>query len=203
MNTYIATFTGRQLGAVGIFHPCKVEVQGKDEQSASLALYDTHEHITGLVLTPKLMGAFLKAYLTCSLWSSVGDDGEPLDRNYSLSDFSHEALTKAQADCKAFQLGNAGTMALAELSGEQVGHNLWLNRNGHGSGFWDEYSQTTCEAYEAEQAIAIGSRDFSKRDALNQSCICPYHACQRLSDASKSTGSVDLYVGDDGQLHFS
>lgn len=153
------------------------------------------------------MTPFLKSYLTCALWSSTdnADDsgGEPLDRNYSLSDIAPESLARAQADCEAFQRDNADTLALAELSDERAGHCLWLNRNGHGSGFWDEYSQATCDTYEAEQAIAIGSRDFSKRDALDQSCNCKYHACQRLSDASKAMGSADLYVGDDGQLHFS
>lgn len=77
------------------------------------------------------------------------------------------------------------------------GHNFWLNRNGHGSGFWDRYSQTTCE----EQAIAVVSRDFSKRDALNQTCSCRYHVCQRLSEACKPYGSVDLYIGDDGLIY--
>jgi len=125
------------------------------------------------------MGAFLKSYLTCALWSSTdnADDsgGQPLDRNYSLSDLAPEALAKAQADCEAFQRDNAETLELASLSAERAGHCLWLNRNGHGSGFWDEYM------------------DDSPEDK----------ACQRLSDASEALGSADLYVGDNGQLYFA
>jgi len=149
------------------------------------------------------MTPFLSSYLTCALWSSIGEDDEPLDRKFSISDISPESIAKAEKACADFQSANSELLALAELSDERAGFCLWLNRNGHGSGFWDEYSQTTCEAYEREQAIAIGSRDFSKRDALDATCNCKYHACQRLSIASKALGETDICVGDDGNLYFS
>jgi len=46
MNTYTATFAGRELGAIGIFQSFSVEVKAKDVEAAKLKLYDTHEHIT-------------------------------------------------------------------------------------------------------------------------------------------------------------
>lgn len=49
---YKATFTGREVGAIGIFHKIETEVDGENEESARLALYDRFEHITGLTLTP-------------------------------------------------------------------------------------------------------------------------------------------------------
>ena len=49
---YLATFTGRQLGAIGIVYPCRVEVEADDPEAARLKLYDTHEHLSGLRLTP-------------------------------------------------------------------------------------------------------------------------------------------------------
>jgi len=122
-----------------------------------------------------IMNAFLKSYLTCALWSSTDENGQPLDSNYSISDIAPEALAKAQADCDAFQRDNEKDLELAKLTDERAGFCLWLNRNGHGSGFWDEYM------------------DDSEADK----------ACQRLSEASKALGSADLYVGDNGQLHFS
>jgi len=127
---------------------------------------------------------------------------DPLDRNYSLSDISPDALARAEKDCQAFQRENETALALSGLTDERAGHSLWLNRNGHGSGFWDEYSQTTCEANEREQAIALGSRDFSKRDALKLTCNCPYHACERLSDSARAMGTCDVLPGDDGKLYF-
>lgn len=49
---YLATFTGRLVGAIGIFYGHSVEVEGETEEAARLALYDTHDHITGLSLEP-------------------------------------------------------------------------------------------------------------------------------------------------------
>lgn len=118
-----------------------------------------------------------------------------------MDDLAPQTLIDAARDCATFEREQRETIEQANLSTDQVGHSLWLNRNGHGSGFWDIYSQTTCDAYEAEQAIAIQTRDFSKREALNQTCPCPYHVCQRLSQAAKALGSLDLYVGDDGRIY--
>ena len=149
------------------------------------------------------MNTFLSSYIATALWSSMDDDGRPLDDNFRPDAIPAAELAKAETDCAAFQEANATDLDLSKLSDDRAGHNLWLNRNGHGAGFWDEYSQTTCEANEREQTIAMGTRDFSKRDKLKETCNCPYHACERLSDAARSLGSVDIYVGDDGHLYFS
>ncbi len=39
-------------------------------------------------------------------------------------------------DCEAFQAANVAD--LAEMADSRAGFCFWLNRNGHGSGFWDE-----------------------------------------------------------------
>jgi hypothetical protein len=41
-------------------------------------------------------------------------------------------------DCRQFQADNAEDLSESGLSTERAGHDFWLNRNGHGSGFWDE-----------------------------------------------------------------
>jgi len=148
------------------------------------------------------MSSFLKSYLTCALWSSTDDNENPLDKHFTIADFPPSEIAKAEKVCAEFQADNATDLELAKLTDERAGHCLWLNRNGHGSGFWDEYSQTTCERYNQEQTIAMGTRDFSKRDALKTTCNCPFHACERLSDASHKLGTSDVYVGDDGSLYF-
>jgi hypothetical protein len=126
------------------------------------------------------LSSFCRAYLACALWSSTDEltpsGGNPLDDNYGLDDFAPESIDKAIAVCLAFQLANVQDLILAEMTDERAGHCLWLNRNGHGSGFWDEY----------------------RRDDSPQ-----YLACQRLSDASKAIGSSDAYIGDDGKIYLS
>lgn len=73
---------------------------------------------------------FTAAYLECALWASTDYDGSPI-----YGDWAPDALKVAQADCKAFYEAAGGDFG--GLSDEQAGHDFWLTRNGHGSGFWD------------------------------------------------------------------
>lgn len=117
------------------------------------------------------LDTFTRAYLECALWSSMDHStpsgGEPLDRRFGVSDFTLSALSQAVADCAAFQADNAADLsAVAEICDtSRAGFLFWLNRNGHGSGFWDEVG---------------GGHEL--RATFN-----------RLSDASKIWGSCDLY----------
>lgn len=76
----------------------------------------------------------LKHYFIAALWSSTGPDDEPLDRDYGPEDISLKTAKQAVKDVKAFDdaCPDYGT-----LDFEQVGHDLWLTRNRHGTGFWD------------------------------------------------------------------
>lgn len=91
---------------------------------------------------------FVQAYIECALWSSLDNadesGGEPLDRNYDTDDMTRACKKQMRADCDDF-------VALCEREGqtwdyqgnreytddERAGHDFWLTRNGHGSGFWD------------------------------------------------------------------
>lgn len=77
---------------------------------------------------------FLNAYIACALWSSTDDNGTALDANYSPSDIAPETLSKMEEDCKAFLINNSD---IIEPDFAEAGHDFWLTRNGHGSGFWD------------------------------------------------------------------
>ena len=83
---------------------------------------------------------FTNAYLACAIWSSMDDDGTPLDlKGYSIYDFDADSLEQATADCQSFitqVIKYADFDAYTHLR-EQGGHDLWLTRNGHGTGFWD------------------------------------------------------------------
>lgn len=84
---------------------------------------------------------FLSAYIECALWSSIDDNDEPLDRNFSRDSLTGEALLKMIQDCRAFR-EQAGITILRDMW--RAGHDFWLSRNGHGAGFfdghWGEYS---------------------------------------------------------------
>jgi len=116
------------------------------------------------------------AYMQCALWSSTGDDGEPLDGLYETWEISDEAQASMIEDCESL----LDSVEYAEIdwrsgwTAEQFGHDFWLTRNGHGAGFWDRYYGDT------DPRTLIGDQ---------------------LTRLSKPYGESDLYVGDDGKLY--
>lgn len=80
------------------------------------------------------LDAFTLAYVDCALWSSTGDDEQPLDETYGVEDIAPVTLASMVADCKAFQEAHGALIGDDE---ERAGHDFWLTRNGHGAGFWD------------------------------------------------------------------
>lgn len=65
----------------------------------------------------------------------------PLDDHFEYSDFTEEALRKAETEVTAWfkYLEDKGLYDLArEYAGDNViAHDFWLTRNGHGCGYWD------------------------------------------------------------------
>lgn len=49
---YKATFIGRKVNAIGVFHTISAYINGTDEDAARLALYESYEHISRLKLEP-------------------------------------------------------------------------------------------------------------------------------------------------------
>ena len=45
---YLLSFTGRKVGAIGVFYPIKLVIDAPDAESAISKAYETHEHMTGL-----------------------------------------------------------------------------------------------------------------------------------------------------------
>jgi len=99
--------------------------------------------------------SMLPHYLTCAEWADKPDEIE------SGLDFSPCAEEVSLADCMRFVGMN--WKIIKECSPEQVGHDFWLTRNGHGSGFWDRPEiyggQENAEAL-TESANSFGSRDL-------------------------------------------
>jgi hypothetical protein len=91
--------------------------------------------------TPK-MNNFCRSYAETALWSSNDESdesgGEPLDKNYDVSDIAPATIAQMIKDCKDFEEANEDDLDATGLSEERLGHNFWLSRNGHGAGFFDD-----------------------------------------------------------------
>lgn len=79
---------------------------------------------------------FFNGYIDCAIWSSTNENGEPLDNEYDSSDISEETFNKMREECQKFFNDHGKTMNAIGTFG-QHGHDFWLSRNGHGTGFWD------------------------------------------------------------------
>lgn len=120
------------------------------------------------------LNAMLAGYLECALWSSTGDDGEPLDDQYFPTDISEESQKSARVDMACFIADcTENDVDLDEWyagNSSRIGHDLWLTRNHHGAGFWD--------------------RGFRE-------------AGDRMTSIAHDMGGVDAYVGDSGHIYFT
>lgn len=109
---------------------------------------------------------FARWYIEAALWSTVDDEGHPLDQNYAFSDISNETLERMAEDANEFE----DTYDLWIGDNPKKGaYDFWLTRNGHGNvgfldGGWPEHGDD-------------------------------------LTEGSKTYGSFDLYIGDDGEVH--
>lgn len=108
---------------------------------------------------------FTRAYLECALRSSM-------DENYSIDNFAPETLQSAIDDCLRFIKLYGRHINYVHY--EQAGHDLWLTRCGHGSGFWDRE-----EVYGVKGADALAG-------------VCGY---------GKEFDNIDLYISDDGLIY--
>ncbi len=118
----------------------------------------------------------LKAYLITALWVSVDEDDEPLDRYYTSTDYSRDAIRKAKEDIIKF-VKDAGELLNGEDE-DEIGHNLYLSRTGHGAGFWDH------DPYQNDKESLFKTTG------------------DQLTKLAENLGSVVAYVGDDGKIHF-
>lgn len=130
----------------------------------------------------------LQGYVVAMLWSthdeSTPEGGEPMDSKYSPDDLDSDFLEACRRDCFRFLYramphctgdnwqGSRSLRYQSEL-GEQIGHDFWLTRAGHGCGFWD------------------GDWKSDSRSGLDGP----------MTRIAKSFGEVSPYVGDDGTIY--
>lgn len=53
MNTYLLTFIGRKIDAIGAFYPIVTEIKAESKEDAILKLYTKYEHVTNLTTYDK------------------------------------------------------------------------------------------------------------------------------------------------------
>mgnify|MGYP004462551343 FL=1 len=122
---------------------------------------------------------FTRGYITAALWSSTGDDGEPLDAIHAPEDLPQETRATMESDCRKFfeqcnddlwEYKDKRAIPIdAEFTvADCAGHDFWLTRCGHGAGFWDR---------------GLGELG------------------ERLTVAAEKFGNGELYTGDDGKIY--
>jgi len=116
----------------------------------------------------------LGAYAEAAIWSSLDDEGEPLDHEHfkGVGAFSGEAQAEMKKDLKAFLAWTEHTFPQQRFPVAEIARDFWLTRNGHGTGFWD-----------------------------NQGKSWDDDAAKTMTDMAKKFGEQHVYVGDDGRLH--
>lgn len=109
---------------------------------------------------------FTRQYVITALWSS-GDDSDPsghgenLDEKYDPQDIDPKSMQSMIEDCAKFQKENAAD--IGDKAG-LAGHDFWLTRNGHGSGFWDGDWPELAAARLTEASKAFGEVTLSVSD---------------------------------------
>ena len=68
--------------------------------------------------------------------------GSFLDLGYDINDIDHDSFQRIILDCTKFlnltdNMKDCSLIVSDPDRLEQAGHDFWLNRNGHGAGFWD------------------------------------------------------------------
>ena len=82
---------------------------------------------------------FIADYITAALWSTTGhknDNFEFLDEKYSIDDLDESTLAQIEDDCEQFIKITVGKNT-DKFETDHPGHDFWLTRNGHGTGFWN------------------------------------------------------------------
>ena len=119
---------------------------------------------------------FFNEYINAMLFYTTDDNDTSLDVNYSINDIDDDSLNRLKNGCVDFVKENWNI--LMNEDARQAGHDFWLTRNGHGTGFWD------------------GDYDDKVGDILTESCklygeINPYIITQYdPSDASNDKSKI-------------
>lgn len=129
----------------------------------------------------------VKSYLIAALWSTTNfETEEPWDATRGVNDFSQKAEAEARRVVTEF-VQKAGDL-LNGLGPEQIGHDLWLTRNGHGAGFWDRGLGEAGEKL-TELSQSLGEDDIYA-DEQNGELHFEHEASMKVSENKKILDEV-------------
>ncbi len=163
------------------------------EELAEVELEESHEPVIQDVLTHYVMAA---------LWSTIGEDDEPLDSNYSIENIDEQTLETMKSDIEKFVLKNKEAIQESGMSDEQLGHDLWLTRNHHGTGFWDRGYDEDIEEQLTDAAHQLKGTDLYVGDDGEIYAMVSYAAGgalesklkRRMKDSFELPLQVAVYV---------
>jgi hypothetical protein len=100
---------------------------------------------------------FIAAYIEAIVWTDTGEIDQPSVTAELDETFERESVI----DCLAFF--SRISCYLGDDNIAQAGHDFWLTRNGHGTGFWDRP-----EIYQVQYAgfFTNISRNFGEANAI-------------------------------------
>ena len=115
---------------------------------------------------------FTQAYIEALFFTEEGEgEGGQIG---DATEFAPETLDRIHADCKKFQEEH---WDIISDNPSQAGHDFWLTRNRHGSGFWDP----------GRWPRIMGARTITNGSYL--------------TEKSHEFGEVHAYLGDDGLIY--
>jgi hypothetical protein len=128
---------------------------------------------------------FLQGYIACAMWAEGDYSDEEGNNYYHFEDefdrVSNNCKTAMLADCEDFVYANLDT--LEEFKNEakcddwRLGFLFWLNRSGHGSGFWDECASGT-RGDELGEKLSDAAKVYSTFDLFGDfemGCVRSHH----------------------------
>ncbi len=122
------------------------------------------------------LDSFTRGYLLAALWTWDPHPGSGDYRETGLAQMrriSPESIETARYDCARFERDNATALEVygSHRDSESAGHDLWLTRNGHGTGFadraWDYRHEDNAVAFEAAcNALDTAACEFGSVDVM-------------------------------------
>lgn len=136
--------------------------------------------------TANPIDAMTMGYIKAALFMTMDEDDTPLDRHFTTDSVGPQVHTVAKEDCDEFRSENKILVSQAleqpGYSEERLGHDFWMTRNRHGTGFWDR----------DELAVTPAPSEIAKGETLGDA----------LTQMAQQAKEIDLEIADDGSLSF-
>ena len=149
------------------------------------------------MLTPETLSAIVAGYLECAAWADAPEG--------STARFTREAMETARADCAAF-VDACGPLAAEAIgrdgySPARFGHDYWLSRCGHGTGFWDRDELEAPPACDVPPMVDRDGKTYAntRGESLGDTLTAIAYGTDAAISRFASFGSLSAYRG---WLHF-